>query len=199
MRIEIIIFGITAFFIYDAYNDGKYMKMLKSGRKYYQMAFYAVLGIGIYLIMKRNPRQSKSMLMCANNMVKYLPMDKSSLDMLSPIMDFTQTGGGEERENGENPNYTGSFMKVFNSANGLNEQRILSSGKKGTKRSVSETKKKYVAAQQDWKCGNCKCQLNAWFEVDHRVRLEHGGGNDVQNLVALCRECHGEKTAMENM
>ena len=62
-----------------------------------------------------------------------------------------------------------------------------------------ETKKKYVAAQQNWKCGDCGEQLNAWFEVDHKIRLEHGGGNDVQNLVALCRECHGKKTAMENM
>jgi 5-methylcytosine-specific restriction endonuclease McrA len=64
---------------------------------------------------------------------------------------------------------------------------------------VSETKKKYVASCQNWKCGNCKQQLTAWFEVDHVVRLEHGGSNEVQNLIALCRECHGQKTAMENM
>ena len=65
--------------------------------------------------------------------------------------------------------------------------------------SVSETKKKYVASMQDWKCGECSKQLNAWFEVDHKIRLEHGGSNEVQNLVAMCRECHGHKTAMENM
>jgi 5-methylcytosine-specific restriction endonuclease McrA len=29
------------------------------------------------------------------------------------------------------------------------------------------------------------------------VRLEHGGSNNVDNLVALCRDCHGKKTAME--
>jgi 5-methylcytosine-specific restriction endonuclease McrA len=52
---------------------------------------------------------------------------------------------------------------------------------------------------QDWKCGQCKNKLTHTFEVDHRVRLEHGGGNDVSNLVALCRECHGQKTAAENM
>jgi 5-methylcytosine-specific restriction endonuclease McrA len=78
-------------------------------------------------------------------------------------------------------------------------RRMLQSGKNATKRSVSETKKKYVASMQDWKCGECGDRLNAWFEVDHKVRLEYGGGNDVQNLVALCRECHGKKTAMENM
>jgi 5-methylcytosine-specific restriction endonuclease McrA len=41
--------------------------------------------------------------------------------------------------------------------------------------------------------------LKHTFEVDHKIRLEHGGGNDVTNLVALCRDCHGDKTAMENM
>ena len=79
------------------------------------------------------------------------------------------------------------------------EKRILKSGGKGTKRSVSETKKKYVASMQDWKCKKCSIKLPAWFEVDHVIRLEHGGGNGVQNLEALCRECHGKKTAMENM
>jgi 5-methylcytosine-specific restriction endonuclease McrA len=86
-------------------------------------------------------------------------------------------------------------------SNGLSnsDRRIVNSGKNGTKRSVSETKKKYVASMQDWKCGQCKKKLTHTFEVDHKIRLEHGGGNDVSNLVALCRECHGEKTAMENM
>ena len=90
-------------------------------------------------------------------------------------------------------------MNRFNQANDLSEKRILSSGKTGSKRSVSETKKKFVASKQDWTCGDCKQKLNAWFEVDHIKRLEYGGGNDVDNLVALCRDCHGKKTAMENM
>ena len=197
MRIEIIIIGITGFFIYDAYHDGKYMKLIQSGRKYYQMIFYGVLGLGIYLMLKKSPTQSKNMLLCANNMVKYLPINKSSLDMFAPILDFTESN--RDNDDYDSGNFTGNFMNSFNNANGLSEQRILSSGKGGTKRSVSETKKKYVASQQDWKCGHCKCQLNAWYEVDHVVRLEHGGTNDVGNLVALCRECHGKKTAMENM
>jgi 5-methylcytosine-specific restriction protein A len=77
------------------------------------------------------------------------------------------------------------------------ERRVLNSGKGSSKRSVSETKKKYVAAQQGWKCGDCQRQLPAWFEVDHVIALEHGGSNNVDNLVALCRDCHGKKTAME--
>ena len=72
-------------------------------------------------------------------------------------------------------------------------------GKQSVKRSVSETKKKFIAYKQNWKCGKCNKVLNAWFEVDHKVRLEYGGDNQLDNLIALCRECHGEKTAMENM
>ena len=181
MRIEIFIFFATAFLIYNSYHDGKYTKMLVSYQKYYQMAFIGVLGLGVYLILKRNPTQGKNMLVCANNVVKYLPIDKSSMDMLSPIFDLTSNGFIDE----ESRQY---------STNGMG----LGGGQK-MNRSVSGMKKKYVASQQEWKCGECKTQLNAWFEVDHKVRLEYGGGNDVSNLVALCRECHGKKTAMENM
>ena len=195
MKLELLIFGITAFFIFNTYHDGKYSKILLSWKKYYQMGFFAILGISMYLMIKRNPSQCKNMLLHANNAVKYMPFDRSSMDMLSPILDFT--GGLDSRQ---------SFMESYeNNYNPLNpqqvvgERRMLQSGKTGTKRSVSETKKKYVASQQNWKCGECGQQLNAWFEVDHKIRLEHGGGNDVGNLVALCRECHGKKTAMENM
>jgi RNase P subunit RPR2 len=195
MRLEIFIIGLTAFFVYNAYHDGKYTKMLLSFKKYYQMIFYVVIGVSIYLLLKKNPVQGKNLLLYANNMVKYMPIDRGTMDMITPIFDLTR---GNPQQN------QGSFMESFNNIqpafyNHGSEQRILSSGKTGTKRSVSETKKKYVAAQQEWKCKHCDQPLNAWFEVDHKVRLEHGGGNDVSNLVALCRECHGKKTALENM
>lgn len=191
MRLEFFVLGLTAFFVYNAYTDGKYSKMLLSFKKYYKMIFYVLLGLGIYVLLKRNPNQGRNMLLCANNLVKFLPIDKNSMDMLSPIIDFTSA------------NEDSSFMESVNGIN-LNpgfskENVILNSGKNGTKRSVSETKKKYVASNQDWKCGNCQSQLDHTFEIDHKVRLEYGGGNDVQNLIALCRNCHGKKTASENM
>ena len=69
-----------------------------------------------------------------------------------------------------------------------------SSNNNQVKRSVSETKKNIFLKTT----GNADT-IAAWFEVDHKVRLEHGGGsNNVDNLEALCRNCHGEKTAMEN-
>ena len=131
-----------------------------------------------------------------------MPIDKSSMDMISPILDFTNSGNKGNNflgELNENENETDNNNNNNNQQQQSYEKRILQSGSKGTKRSVSETKKKYVASIQDWKCKDCKQQLNAWFEVDHIKRLEYGGGNNVENLVALCRDCHGRKTAMENM
>jgi hypothetical protein len=191
MRLEIFVLGLTAFFIYNAYSDGKYTKMLMSFKKYYKMIFYAILGIGIYYMLKKNPSRGKDMLLYANNVVKYLPIDRNSMDMLSPIIDFT----------GDN---NMGFMQEFNDiepqAPGFrSDTRIQNTGRGATKRSVSETKKKYVAANQEWKCGHCHNQLDHTFEIDHKIRLEYGGGNDVNNLIALCRNCHGKKTASENM
>lgn len=187
MRLEIFVLGLTAFFVYNAYADGKYTKMLSSFKKYYKMIFYALLGIGIYYMLKKNPNRGKDMLFYANNVVKFLPIDKNSMDMLSPIVDFTGTSDS-------------SFMESLNDLDPVpGERRMLQSGRGSSKRSVSETKKKYVAANQDWKCGHCESQLDHTFEIDHKVRLEYGGGNEVQNLVALCRNCHGRKTASENM
>ena len=195
MRFEIVILLVTGFMIYNTYHDYKYTKLLYSGKKYYTMAFYGILGLGVYLLMKRNPAECKNMLHHANNVVKYMPISKQNLNMINPILDFT-TGHHSDQQGMDQ---TGRFMNSFMNENHMSEQRILNSGRKGTKRSVSETKKKFVASQQDWKCKDCQCKLSAWYEVDHVQRLEHGGSNEVGNLVALCRECHGKKTAMENM
>lgn len=196
MRLEIFVLGITAFFIYNAYHDGKYTKMLLTFKKYYKMIFYTFLGIGIYLLLKKNPQQGRNMLLYANNCVKFMPIDKTSMDILSPIFDFTSNNSNNSNSfmedfNGINPQYyPGSIMK-----NQDQNQNIL----KPTKRSVNGMTKKYVAAQQDWKCGHCKNQLDHTFEVDHKIRLEYGGSNDKTNLIALCRNCHGIKTASEMM
>ena len=195
MRLEIIIFGITGFLLYNAYYDGKYTKMLLAYKKYYKMTLIGFLALCFYIMIKRNPLHTKNMLLYTNNMIKYMPIDKSSMDMISPIFDLsTKSRSFMEDFNSElNPGYNYNPMLL------AQQQRNMLSGQKPVKRAVSETKKKYVASMQDWKCGQCNKKLTHTFEIDHKIRLEHGGGNDVTNLVALCRECHGEKTAMENM
>ena len=186
MKLEFVIFGATAFFIANSYHDGKYVAILKSWKKYYQMAFYGFLGLSLYLFIKRNPGQSHSLLKHANGIIKYMPIDKDASDMLTPIFNFSRVEGygnrGEERlvNSGRYPGADGS-------------------GGATTKRSVSETKKKYVASRQNWHCQDCNQQLTAWFEVHHKIPLEKGGSNHIDNLVALCRNCHGAHTAMDNL
>ena len=195
MKIEIIIIIVTSLIIYNIYSDGKYSKWYLIWKKQIQMALVGLVGLSLYLVVKRNPAQSKHILHHANNMVKYMPIDRSSLSIISPILDFTSSNKMpflDEMNHGINPMHAPSQYPPAT-------QPINNHGQKATKRSVSETKKKYVASMQDWKCGECSAQLNAWFEVDHVLRLEYGGSNEVSNLVALCRECHGKKTAMENM
>lgn len=189
MKLEFFIFGITAFLLYNTYYDGKFSKILLAYKKYYKMILIVFLALCAYIMIKRNPLHAKNMLLYTNNMIRYMPIDKSSMDMISPIFDLSSTSHSFMEE--LNPQYNPMVIGQ--------QQRHMLSGPRPVKRAVSETKKKYVASMQDWKCGQCRRKLSHTFEVDHKIRLEHGGGNDVSNLVALCRECHGEKTAMENM
>ena len=71
--------------------------------------------------------------------------------------------------------------------------------KKATRRNVSETLKKVVAASQGWQCGHCNRILSASYEVDHITPLADGGSNEAYNLVALCRGCHGHKSIQDRL
>lgn len=179
MKIEFFILLITGFIVMNVYHDGKYLRMIKEWKKYYQMAFYLFVGLSLIIFIRKYPLQGKDLCSHAHNFVKFMPIDKDSSDMLTPILKISSTDWGN--------NTSPQFKRMMNSGTSVTN----------VKRSVSETKKKYVAAQQNWKCGKCSCQLPGWFEVDHKIRLEHGGDNHIGNLEALCRNCHGEKTAME--
>ncbi len=203
MKTEYIIFIITAFLIANTYYDGKFLKSLQSSQKYIKMATFAFIGLSIYLFAKKNPDQSRTMFMHANDIIKYMPVSKDTADVLSPVLDFTNKTAmfGIGNQVSQHQHTQKPFISPMGGGASLNhkQNKILSSGKTSTKRCVSETKKKFVAAQQGWKCQHCTRQLPAWFEVDHVVRLEHGGTNHIDNLVALCRDCHGKKTAIENL
>ena len=205
MRIEIIIFIIAAVIMANIYTDGKYMKLLLSGKKYYQMAGVAFGALMLYILIKKNPMRARDIVVASNDYIKYLPIDRNTSNMISPILDFTSRqdfyGGGTAAAAADaySINHPILAMNMDNYSKNESNNRVLNSGKKATKRSVSETKKKFVASRQGWNCAECKKMLNATFEVDHVKRLEYGGDNHVDNLRALCRECHGTKTMMENL
>jgi 5-methylcytosine-specific restriction endonuclease McrA len=206
MRIEIIIFLITAGLMANLYTEGKYVKMALAHKKYYQMAGIAVGGLIVYWLLKKNPVNAGQMILASNEYLKYLPIDKNTSSMISPILDFTSKQNFNLDQHNYPFNNENHPIIPIQSMPNQYERKIMTSGLEGgdkptgkTKRSVSETKKKFVAARQGWKCGDCQDQLNAWFEVDHKIRLEYGGSNHVDNLVALCRDCHGKKTTIENL
>ena len=223
VKTEYIVFIITAVLIVNTYYDGHLIKMFQSNQKFIKMATFGFVGLSLFMFLRRNPENSRQLLYHANDIIKYMPISKGTADMITPFFDMTRVpppndGGaiGGAMGGGGGGGMGGAMSRAMSSAMGVRtaqpiaqpswgggtpggtpaERRLLNSGKGSSKRSVSETKKKYVAANQGWKCGDCQRQLPAWFEVDHVIALEHGGSNHVDNLVALCRDCHGKKTAM---
>lgn len=217
MRIELILLFGAGFIIANIYTEGKYYKKLLTWTKYYKMIGVALGALTLYWLIKKDPRKAKDIVLTSNEYLKYLPIDQNSTKLISPVLDFTgsalggaltgaSTSGGTSNmysEGGGGGSGTNAILNMFSPKQSqqqtYHENRIMQSGKKATKRSVSETKKKFVAARQNWKCGDCNNQLTAWYEVDHKIRLEYGGSNHIDNLVALCRECHGKKTTIENL
>jgi hypothetical protein len=209
VKTEYIVFIITAVLIVNTYYDGQPLKMFQSNQKWIKMATFGFIGLSLFMFLRRNPENSRQLLFHANDIIKYMPISKGTADMITPFFDMTRVA--PPHDDGA---IGGAMSRAMDSAVGTPsararpswgggtpggtpaERRLLNSGKNSSKRSVSETKKKYVAAQQGWKCGDCQRQLPAWFEVDHVIALEHGGSNHIDNLVALCRDCHGKKTAM---
>ena len=199
MRIEIGIFLVTLCLIGNIYTEGVFLKKLLTYKKYYQMAGIGIGGLVVWWLLKKNPNNANEMIRTSNEYLKYLPIDQNVSNIISPILDFTSKQNFADHIPDGTTESGGSFNMMNMLVNNKDDGRLMHSGKKGTKRSVSETKKKYVASRQNWKCGDCGEQLSAWFEVDHKIRLEYGGSNHIDNLVALCRECHGKKTTIENL
>ena len=207
MKIEFIIFIITALLIANTYYDGKLVKLFNTIKhsKYLKMITFGFAGLSIYLFLKKNPKNSKEFLGQANEMIKTLPMTRDSASLITPFLNLTNSksfndtnssvwgggGGGSSNSSSTGADGGNTFQSQIN--------RMMQSGKGSTKRSVSETKKKFIAANQNWICKDCNKQLPAWFEVDHVIALHNGGTNELDNLVALCRDCHGKKTAMDRL
>lgn len=202
MRFEIILFLLTVALVYNTYYDGRLINMIKIDIKYFKISCYILIAFVIYIFIKKQPLQSKSLLIHANDLIKYMPIDRQSKNIISPLLDYTRdnflTNNTSMVSNDENDRIINKNIVVENIAKINNNKpqfnRMLNSGGSNNKRSVSETKKKYVASSQSWKCGHCKNPLDHTFEVDHILDLQYGGDNNVNNLIALCRNCHGIKT-----
>ena len=205
MKLELLIIAVTLFFIVNTYLDGKLFQFMKQGKKYYQYSILCICrSMHLSNVKKESASSARSMQKRQSICKNICQSISNTQDMLMPIIDFTKSSldtvqQGNTNLGDSNNNYLNNYQNLT-----PNQRRVLSSGTTSalsgkTKRSVSETKKKYVASEQNWRCKHCSIKLPAWFEVDHVVKLEYGGSNSIDNLEALCRDCHGKKTAMENL
>lgn len=191
---EVIVVLVACFLIGDTYYDGNWKKKILPLKKYGTIVAYGVMAIVVVKLLKHNPARSISLLGHVKNMLvpSWIPIDRFTNDLQQELpFDFrTQLG--------YHPPSSPSGFPVYPSSTSPLLPPIAAPFAK-TKRSVSETKKRYVAQRQGWKCAQCTHLLDHTFEIDHTLRLEMGGSNEVDNLTALCRSCHGWKTAAENM
>ena len=141
MRIEIIIIVVTLLAMGNIYTDGKYLNMAMGWKKYYQMAGVAIVGICLCYMMRNNPERAKEIIYSSNEYLRNLPVDRNTSNIINPILDMTK-----------HQNFTMYNIRNNDTTNYKYQQRIMKSGTKSTKRSVSETKK-FVAAKQNWQCG----------------------------------------------
>ena len=204
MRKDLWILAATALAVANMYYDNKLAKRVMAWKKYYRMGGVALFGVLLFLFCRRNPSGSRALLENANDLVRLMPIDRGTSGLLRPVLRYTRghgVGGGVGGGGGGGGvGYpSASPPPMWTTQAPMMGADAAAAAAPRTKRSVSETKKKFVASRQRWKCAHCAAILTAWFEVDHVRSLETGGTNEAENLVALCRNCHGKKTAMENM
>lgn len=89
MRWEIILFLIAGLWIANIYTDGNFLKKMLSYKKYYHMGGIFVGACTVYWLLKKDPRRASNIIAHSNEYIKYLPVDKSTSSIISPILDFT--------------------------------------------------------------------------------------------------------------
>jgi len=203
MRLEFIVFCLTIFGMAHIYTEGKYLKLALQHKKYLKMAGVALVGLFLFYVLKKlSPNKKREFLQMSNEYLKHLPIDKNATSIISPILDFTSNnyfanGAGMAAVAGAGA----TTLPVGNGRSGGGARNYIASaeisGGQKVKRSVSETRKKFVASRQGWRCKSCNMMLDFTYEIDHVKSLASGGDNSVDNLVALCVGCHKQKTLMD--
>jgi len=199
MRLGLFLIVVTGIVLYDVYYDHFLIDSVKKNQKYIKMGAIAFAAFTIYIFFKKMPKEGNSMLIHANDIIKYMPIDKKTSDLLTPIFDFTfrKETGHMSPDQMTHDQVSPQMKRMLYSGKGMGGGGGAHGGR--VKRSVSETKKKYVASNQQWMCGHCQQQLDHTFEVDHIQDLQYGGDNSVGNLVALCPNCHRKKTTQSKL
>ena len=191
------------FLINEFYLKSKITKLFNNFNKFaYSILLILTIIFGLYTYKKKpeillnilNPLSKKKqpdIFSMSNELINNLYPDKEKITDSQSNITKTDINVNKNPEN--------IINNIINNANKTDNTNSNSNIQVKHKRNVSETKKKYVAAEQHWKCGNCNNELDASFEVHHKVPLYMGGDNDSNNLVALCRNCHGKETVKDKV
>jgi len=203
MKLEVLFLIIAGGLIYAFFYQSQVKKIFNMVFQYKKHAQFVGVLIGLlflYLTIKHKPQNAYELFHYANNVVQGMPLNRQTTAMFPALFDLTLGGiANQTNQHGHVPMGWNPSPPAPAPGPVASSSFPPNPSGKPTKRSVSETRKKYVASGQGWKCGKCRQTLTHLFEVDHIIRLQNGGTNEVNNLVALCPNCHREKTALENM
>ena len=200
MNLFFIIFIPVLLFIINEYYQNKIFLYFEKFYKYSKIiALFIPFALAYF-----NPDFVKKLLVYFKDIDKE-PVHQNINDMMAGYFEAKQNNKNLNfvRTNNQFVNNNGYYNNVPNYQQNNNpkpqpKKKFLHKLNK-VKRSVSESKKKYVASNQKWRCAHCNNLLDNTYEVDHIIALYRGGDNDLTNLEALCRNCHGVKTFKEKM
>ena len=200
MNLFFIIFIPVLLFIINEYYQNKIFLYFEKFYKYSKIiALFIPFALAYF-----NPDFVKKLLIYFKDIDKE-PIHQNMNDMMTSYFDTKKNNKNLNfvRTNNQFVNNNGYYNNVPNYQQNNNQQpqpkkKFLHKLNK-VKRSVSESKKKYIASNQKWRCAHCNNLLDNTYEVDHIIALYRGGTNDLTNLEALCRNCHGVKTFKEKM
>ena len=190
VRRSVLVIAICGVLMGDILTGGALQRRVVSFKRYGQAALIGLVGLGLLLLVNRPGSDKMSMVHTASGVIAALP-SSAATKVLQGGLGYlggssgsrgSGGGGGGMQEGGGGGGWSGGGGRAA-----------------APKRSVSEARKKAVAAGQGWQCGHCAETLEATYEVDHVVELQDGGTNDMSNLAALCRNCHGRKTLNQRL
>lgn len=65
------------------------------------------------------------------------------------------------------------------------------------KRIASANQRRILLVWQDFRCAICGEELTKSYQVDHIVPFSAGGKTTLENLQALCLNCHKQKSSQD--
>ena len=122
----------------------------------------------LFWLLKKNPSKAGEIISTSNEYIKHLQVDKDTSTILTPIFNISSK-----------VNHYGGFSR---NQNNLAEQRIVNSGKTNTtKRSVSETKKKYKVIFTGGYANLFKTSIRRSFVIDRNITIS--------GIIEICISC----------